>query len=648
MTKNSAHEAADRALQEVLNRLPHEKVRVVDVETSGLDWKRQAIVGYAIAFGPKPTDTYYVPFRHAGNANVGGHTGLISPNGWNGKLAPGEKELVQALDQQGTLVIGHKLLFDLKFMSRVGFSMKPSFEDTAVNEPILDEYAYSYDLEDCADRHKVQAKKKTQIVAYLRSKFPEIKSDREAMGHYWRLAGNDPMAVEYAQGDGTTTWQLRDAQMFEIRKEETYNGKPVPTLEKVWNIESRLIPVLARMMTRGIKIDEERLETITSEIDQRLERLYNEFPVDFNCRSPNDVRAWMERHACTDWPMTARTKRFPNGQPSFKEVWLETNDPGNKVLGLRKLEDLKSKFILPLRDTHMFKGRVHTNFNQLKTDDYGTVTARLSSNDPNLHAVMKHDEERGRLYRSAFVADDGMIWGDDDYSQCEPRLLAYYTNCKVLMHDYLNNPKADAHMAVTLAINAGRNLSPAEIKKYRNDFGKRINQTLITGGGKDVLVDKYKIPRNQIDKVWSDYFRAMPEIQPFQRRSGRLYKQRGYMISLLQRRARLDDPGRSYTALNRLLQVGNADIIKVKMVEGDEYLQSEGGDKCGVQMLLNCHDATSTQFREESRPIYNELLRIMQDFSSEGSVIRLPLPMPMDHGEGPSWDIATYGPEDKQ
>ena len=630
-------------------------MRVVDVETSGLDWKRQAIVGYAIAFGPKPTDSYYIPFRHAGSANVGGQAGLISPTSWNGKLAPGEKELVTALDKQGTLVIGHKVLFDLKFMSRVGFTMRPSFEDTAVNEPILDEYAYSYDLEDCANRHGVQAKKKTQVVDYLRSKFPEIKSDREAMGHYWRLPGNDAMAVEYAQGDGTTTWQLRDAQMIGIRKEETYNGQPVPTLEKVWGVESRLIPVLARMMIRGIKIDEERLETITSEIDGKLEKLYNEFPADFNCRSPNDVREWMERHGCTDWPMTAPSKRFAHGQPSFKEEWLETNDPGTKVLGLRKLEDLKSKFILPLRDTHMFKGRVHTNFNQLKTDDYGTVTARLSSNDPNLHAVMKHDKERGRLYRSAFIPDDGMIWGDDDYSQCEPRLLAYYTNCHVLMNDYINNPKADAHMAVTLAINEGRGLTPAELKEYRGNFGKRINQTLITGGGKGVLVEKYKIPKDQIDKVWSDYFRAMPEIQPFQKRAGRLYRQRGYMISLLQRRARLDDPNRDYTALNRLLQVGNADIIKLKMVQIDEYLQSEGGDDSGVHLLLNCHDALSTQFYEEARPIYEECLRIAQDFSSDDAVIKLRaeggpfdgqfLPLPMDHGEGENWAIATYGEE---
>ena len=62
---------ADEVLQQVLNRLPHEKVRCVDVETTGLDWRKHCIVGYVLCFGPRDADSYYVPFRHADNANVG-------------------------------------------------------------------------------------------------------------------------------------------------------------------------------------------------------------------------------------------------------------------------------------------------------------------------------------------------------------------------------------------------------------------------------------------------------------------------------------------------------------------------------------------------------------------------------------------------
>jgi DNA polymerase I-like protein with 3'-5' exonuclease and polymerase domains len=636
-----------------MNRLAVEKVSCLDVETSGLDWRRHAIVGYVLAFSGDPRDSYYVPFRHAGNANVGGRDGLKSATGWDGKTLPGEGALIKAIDRQ-QLTFGHNLAFDLKFMSRVGFQLRPRFEDTMINEPLLDEFVGRYSLQSCAFRHKVQAKKSEEIVAYLRNKLIDIKTDKEAMGHFWRLAGNDRMAIEYASGDGTTTWQLRDAQMAAIdrldkehyaREGGDFQDAGSPTLRRVHSVESRLIPVLARMMIRGIKVDEERLDALIRRIDAGVEQLKNEFPSGFNALSKTDVRAWMERHGHTDWPTTAPSRTFPQGQPSFTEDFLSRYPAGQKVIKVRKLENLKATFCVPLRERHLWKGRVHTSFNQLRTDDYGTVTGRLSSNDPNLQQVPKHNEELGRLFRSVFVPDFG-LWGERDYSQIEPRLMAYYTRARVFLDDYRNNPKADSHTAVSKAANPNWDkLDKAEQKHYRNNFGKRINQTVITGGGKGVIVQKYKVPPGEVDRMLSIYHRTVPELKPFQKRAARRFRQRGYVVSLLGRYARLDDPDRDYTALNRLLQCGNADILKLKMCEVDEYLEGErkGGQRAPVEMLLNCHDALSFQFDAAARPMYDHCKGIMQDFASDAAVIKLDLPITVDEGEGHDWAIATYG-----
>ena len=153
-----------------------------------------------------------------------------------------------------------------------------------------------------------RSKKSAQIVAYLRSKFPEIKDDKSAMGNFWRLPGNDPVAMEYATGDGTTTWQLRDAQMAEITKPDKWGDMEIPSREKVWDVESRLLPVLARMMIRGIKVDLEQFEATCAEVDQMIEQALNTLPSGFNVRSPKNVREWMEKHGDTDWPMTAASK----------------------------------------------------------------------------------------------------------------------------------------------------------------------------------------------------------------------------------------------------------------------------------------------------------------------------------------------------
>lgn len=633
---------ADDKLQEVLNRLKVEKLRCLDTETSGLDWKTNAIVGYVLSFSGKPTDSYYIPFRHYGTANVGNQPGLTTATNWDGKLAKGEKELVTALDQQGTTIFGHNLAFDLKFMHRVGYRMWPRHEDTIINAPLLDEWQGKYSLEFCAQVYKVQAKKTKAIVDYLCSKFPEAaKDDKRAMGHFWRLAGDDPMAVEYAEGDGTTTWQLRDKQMVEIRKTDMHRGQTVESRERVWDVECRLIPVLTRMSILGIKIDDYLFGELRKTIKSTINELLDQFPKDFNPRSNVDVRNWMEQHGETNWPMTPPSKLHPNGQPSFTQGWLEGSEAGRKIVKVRKFTTLRDTFALPLQTTHMFMGRVHTNYNQMKNDEYGTVTGRLSSDSPNLQAVPKHDEEIGRLFRTIFVPDKGKIWGSVDYSQMEPRLLAMYSGCRVLIDGYNADPPLDAHTAVAEAANRNwHNMNESERKYYRNQYAKRINQTIITGGGKNVLVHKYKLPADQVDTVWDDYFKAMPEIKTIQNKMTRVAKERGYITTLLGRRCHID-PDKGYVALNRALQGGNADVLKLKLVEVDDYLESEGRP---LDLLNNCHDAVDFQFDEGARKHFNECLRIMQDFGPDQVIHIKRVPITLDIGEGPNWSIATYGP----
>ena len=624
---------AERKLEEVFNRLAQQKVRCVDVETSGLDWKRNSIVGYVLTFGPHAKDSYYLPFRHGGGGNLFDNPGLTSPTS-EPIYHSAERRLIQALDQQDTLVFGHNIAFDLKFLWRAGMTrLLPRFEDTIIYAPLLDEWQAKFSLEYCANSAKVTAKKSVEITNYLCKLFPEAaKAPKSSMGHFWRLAGDDDMAVDYAEGDGISTWQLRDWQLPQLAAQD---------LTLVADIESRLIPVLVRMSCLGIKIDEKRLHWLSSHIDKEVEKLLGEFPSGFNPRSGNDVRSYMEAHGCTDWPMTPH--RDPaKRQPSMVESWLENHEAGKKVIKVRKFTTLKSTFVQPMIETHLFNGRVHTEFNQLRGDEYGTVTGRLSSSNPNLQAVSKHNEEMGRLHRSIFVPDVGRIWGSCDYSQMEPRLLAYYSRCRVLLDGYNADPPIDAHTSVSMAANRNwPNMTPAERKHYRDDRGKRINQTIVTGGGKNVLVNKYKIPADEVDKVWRDYFRAMPEIRVLQERASKVFRTRGYVLSLLKRRARLQDRGKDYTAVNRLLQCGNADCIKLKMVEVDDYLASEGRP---LDLLNNIHDDLSFQFPEEHRRHYKRCQQIMTSFGPN-DIIKLDVPITVDAGEGKNWSEATYGPE---
>lgn len=616
-------------IEECLKRLSAAKEICVDVETSGLDWRKCHIVGHVLSFGPRDSDSYYLPVRHGGGGNIPGCHAPDTLDGWRGDIHPLEKEIVKGIDRQGVKVFGQNLSFDLRFLYRVGVRFHADYEDTMLNAALINEWEKSFSLDSLCKVYRV-AQKKTNIYDYLESRFPEAKG-KGAMGHFWRLAGDDPQAVEYAAGDGVSTWQLRDAQHPQIE---------LQNLQLVHSVECRVIRVLARMMTRGVPIDEERLFYVKHMVETKRKEALESLPKDFNSRAPSQVRKLMEDNGHTDWPMTLPTKAFPNGQPSFNEAWLSSKPIGQKIIMVRKYSNLLASFIEPMIDTHLWNGRCHPEYNQLRGDEYGTITGRLSSSNPNLQQVTKHNEELGRIHRSIFVPDEGMIWGAADYSQMEPRLLAYYTRCKVLMDGYKSDPPLDAHTAVAIACNKNwHDLTKPEQKHYRDAYAKRINQTLITGGGKKVLVSKYKVPADEVDAVWDAYFEAMPEIRSFQRSASQRMSNRGYVISLLGRRCRLNDYSKDYVALNRLLQGGNADCIKLKMVEVDDYLRSEG-DK--VYLYNNVHDSLDFGFRKEDERIYRESLRIMASFG-EQDVIKLDVPITVDTGEGANWAIATFG-----
>jgi DNA polymerase-1 len=593
---------------EILDMISTVDRLAVDVETTGLDWKKDVIVGYVFTFSPDPRDSHYVPVRHGAGGNI------PAPEAFERQLSTVLSGHNIHLIGHNIHLIGHNIAFDLKFMEKHGINLSAcTFEDTMVNAALINEYRSSYSLAACCLDAKVQAKKGGELYAYLAEKFGGQPSSSQ-MGSYWKLAGDDPMAVEYAVGDGTSTWQLWERQQIDLDSQD---------LRTVWRVECRVIRVLHRMMMRGVKVDEERLDQIRAEVTRRLNESMNSLPEGINLRSSSDMKKLFNDAGLTDYPQTEK------GNPSFAEAWLLTNDLGRKVVAARKYGNLINSFINPMYD-HLHNGRVHTNFNQSRSDEFGTVTGRLSSSQPNMQQVPKRNVELGRLFRSIFVPDEGMIWGSVDYSQCEPRLLAHYSGCKVLVDGYMANPPLDSHTAVALAAGIDRTA------------GKRLNQGLITGMGKAKLIADLGVSQEEGERMYDDYFRAMPEIKSLQHKASRVMEARGYVRSILGRRARLQRRNLSYKAVNRILQCGNADVIKKAMADVDDYLEANG-DR--AQMLLSIHDSVDFQFYPDDRHLYDRAVEIMEDFGP-GRSVELKVPLVVDRGEGSNWAIASYGEEE--
>lgn len=591
------------------------KILSFDTETSGLDFKRNAPVGWV--FHAEGAPSVYIPTRHGGGGNLKGGKPLDSAEGpW--EVHPWEVKLAEAFDHRNRVLyeattVGHNLVFDAKFSMKAGVMLGRNLSCTQNNGALLDEYAKSYSLSSMCETYGVTAKLGEELYAHIAQQFG-VANDRSAMGHFWRLPGCDPLAVEYAEGDGVSTLELYMAQLPKMREQE---------LMRVKDIEDRLIWTLARMDSKGIRIDTEYLDKFIAHMEAEAQGARDALPKDFNPRSPKMMRELMEEHGQLDWPKTEK------GNPSFTEKWLNTHEIGRTIVNLRQKTNLLNTFAGPLRDTHLFEGRVHATLNQLKSDEHGTISGRLSCSHPNLQAVPKHNRDLAIPLRRAFVPDEGMRLVEADWSQAEPRLFAHYSGSKHLLEGYNATPFRDVHTLVADMMDVDRGTT-----------GKRMNMGIFTGMQIPTFAAHMGMNIKEAGAMWHKWYSLFPEVRQLQNNAKARIQKRGYVHTLLGRRGRLEKRQFAYKATSKLIQGGQADMIKYKMVEIDEMLEASG-DK--VHLLMQVHDsllwqAPDTPYGEE---VTGEILRIMADV--QGEPFNLRVPFVCDNDSGYSWADASFG-----
>lgn len=591
------------------------KTVVLDTETDGLDWKRNKVCGYVITLGPQPSETYYFPIRHGGGNNLPVDNVRRWVDSW--------------IDRPDLHIVGHHLKFDLHMLANEGHRVGGSLEDTEINAALIDENAKSFSLDAVAKAYSAPAKLGQPLYEHLASLFG-CAPDKKSMEHFWKVAGDDPIAVDYAKGDGTATWVAWENQQPWLDEEE---------LRDVWNLECRVLRTLFRMERRGVKIDEERLRMVKVQIAGMKEEASAVLPDGFNPRSPLQMQAFLKEYE-DEWVRTKPSKKFPDGQPSFPEKWLSKYEKGRAIVRLRQLTNVENSFILPLEERHLFEGRVYPNFNQLKMDDYGVVTGRLSCNDPNMQQVPKRNKELAKIFRSIFIPDEDYVWSANDFSQQEYKIFATYADDGNLIAGYNQIPPVDIHTSVGLMLDVPRDSAGAS--------AKRMNFGMVSGMGVTTMADHLEIAFAESKRLMNLYHARFPGAKKHVERAQKLAKIRGYICSMLGRRRRFPDKRFCYKAGNNAIQMTGADFTKLKMVEIDEYFARQG-DTC--HMLLQVHDELNWQYpKEDIKGAYRGSLqdsiavKMMEDFG-EDYIIPMPMPMNVDHSIGSNWSVATFGEE---
>ena len=573
--------------------------------TCGPGWAtgRGHVVGIGIA-----TDNWngYFPIRHEGGGNL--DEGLVL------------RWLRNTLSSEKREVIFHNSLYDVGWLRREGVDVKGKILDTIVAAPLVNENRYSYSLDNLGEFY-CNEKKDESLLQNAALAFG-VNPKSEMYKLHAKYVG------PYGEQDAVLTLKLWKKLKLEIAEQN---------LEKILDMECRLIPLLLEMRWRGVRVDEEKADTISKQLSLKEQKIMVEikrqYGSEVNLWANASLQSIFEKNKIW-FPRTAK------GMPSFQRDWLEGHDHElpQLIVKARKLNKARTTFIDKMIKDHCFNGRIHAEAHAMRNDRGGTVSGRFSYSNPNLQQVPARDPEIGNLIRSLFIPEEGCQWGVFDYSQQEPRLTVHYA-------DQMKLTGAQDAVKLYTEENADFHQIVADMANIPRKQAKTINLGLSYGMGKEKLIKELGIDDTEAESLFQQYHANVPFIRALQDQCARVAMDRGYIKTFAGRRCRFDlwesryertlplpleeakekygdNLKRSYTykALNRLIQGSAADMTKLAML---------GLWEEGIVPHLQVHDEVDISIENTEQA--NTVARIMEN------CVELAVPLLVDMELGTSW-----------
>jgi DNA polymerase-1 len=565
-----------------------------DIETSGLEHDAR-VVGYAVSDGRLAV---YVPVRHdTGNVD--------NPELFERRLNLSFRDR----SRRALRTVGFNIGFDLFHSGRYGVFPGEPVEDAQINEVLVYEYHRAYDLESCLQRRGLPGKDDEALLEELARRFGGSKTRRVQMRNFWRLPGDGRLAWDYACSDVLGTHRLWAVQQEEITAPDAQGH----TLEKVHRLECDLIPHLARMRIKGIRIDKAYTEQAVATLEERIDKALQHFPQGFNPARIDELHTWMTGKGAASQYLTG------TGKPSYTSKTLEGSEAGRQVTELRQLLKTRSTFLSPMLGVD----RIYPELKQMSDGEYGVKFGRFSCVGPNLQAFPKRNKQLGQIVRPVIVPDHGMTLYEADYSQQEPRLYAHFARCERLLQGYNNKPVIDVHTLASQLMGIDRN------------HAKTLGLSIFNGMTPRTLAGRLGVDEPEAKRLYEDFFKAFPEIADFKRNAASVAAQRGYVRTILGRRQHFPPNLSTHVAVSRVIQGSAGDHMKIRLLEACQWVEACGAGQ--IDILMTIHDAVIWQ--SACGMGLGELRKILEN---NGAPLFLSTPMPVEISAGRNWAEASW------
>lgn len=582
-------------------------------------------VSFAIEDGPAA----YLPVQHEGGGNLA------------------QEHVFEYLKDQAHAfkgdLVGANLPYDLDYLAEQGVKFTPRFfRDVQIAEPLCDELQFTYGLDAIAHRRGLPGKDEGQLRRAASALGVDPKAD------LWRLPAGQ--VGSYAEQDARLPLTLLRLQERQIEEEDLW---------KVYDLESRLLPVLLKMRRRGVRIDFDELARIeawsSEEEDKALAELTRLTGIHLTREDTTRTAALIPvvKHIGVPIPKTE------TGRDSLTADFLETlSGPiGGLINRARKFNKLRGTFVTSRR-AHAIGDRIHPTFNQLRTErpgrdeDGGARYGRLSCSDPNLQQEPARDEEIGPRWRRVYIPDEGGEWCCEDFSQQEPRWAVHFAEAlnepgaSIAGDRYRDDPTTDNHDMMTILIHGQQAWDSwgKDERKLHRGRAKNIFLGLCYGMGGAKLCHDLGLPTEwrasrrlarmvevagtEGQRLLDEFDRKVPFIRKTANRVEKFANKHGYVRTVLGRKCRFPryetDQGTKYDwtfkAFNRAIQGSSGDQTKKAMVDADA---------AGIRLQLQVHDELDLTIWDRSEA--RALAEIMR------TCVPCTVPHKVDVEVGPNW-----------
>ena len=464
--------------------LSGEKIIAVDVETKdphlrdlGPGWVRKDgnLIGISVAASDWSA---YLPIAHEGGGNMA-------------------KDLVlrwlQDQLNHGMDVVFHNAQYDLGWLLSEGIEVKGRILDTMIAAPLLDENRFSYSLNALGSTYLGQRKAEEDL------RRAAAQHGVDAKAEMWKLPAE--RVALYAEKDATLTLSLWHVLHKKLMEENC---------GKILDMELSLLPMVFEMKRRGVRVDVDKAQQtkklLQGKEDALLKQIHDETQIHIEPWNAKSLAGVFENLGLT-YERTAKSDA-----PSFTKHFLKNHEHpiAKKILEIREYNKANTTFVDTILN-HQYNGRIHCQFNQLRSDEGGTVSGRLSSSNPNLQQVPSRHPEIKSLIRGLFIPEEGCRWGSFDYSAQEPRWMMHYASLTPATRDnekvveivaQYQKDDLDFHQLVADIAGVGRNLA------------KTINLGIMYGMGIGKLAQTLgDIPFNEAKTLRNEYDEKVPFIR---------------------------------------------------------------------------------------------------------------------------------------